>query len=231
MFGNKKLKNDLSAALGQCSNLEHLLSEAGSVESTLRTRVQNLEQLHSGEQEESNRLRNELDSAASDLSRCRDSLAALDAQATQQQNEAGNLNLHMDKIRASVENIMGDLASSAQCISGVNSSLEEVNNAFSGVKALTSEVKEIANQTNLLALNAAIEAARAGEQGRGFAVVADEVRKLSEKSSSAAAGIEGMTVALNAQTTTMNSKLEEGMSQIIKSVDRVEETLTMLIQR
>jgi uncharacterized protein Yka (UPF0111/DUF47 family) len=112
-----------------------------------------------------------------------------------------------------IERISGNLRQMAERTQDTAAKVEHLNERTSQIGGIVNLIKEIADQTNLLALNAAIEAARAGEQGRGFAVVADEVRKLAERTTAATGEISGLVSAIQQETLDVKAMMEVSPQQ------------------
>jgi len=128
----------------------------------------------------------------------------------------------------SLSRLIGEVSVVETTVREIAESVQQFVDSTVAITNMTREVKDIADQTNLLALNAAIEAARAGEQGRGFAVVADEVRKLAEKSAGSASEIDAITRALTQRSDAVQRSIQNGLEHLASSQDSMEAVAMVL---
>jgi hypothetical protein len=209
MFGKqKKLNEQLEqqvASLGrEKKELTSALAQTANERDALRKELEDL----AAKQQLSGGLFRNMTHFGDSFLELQRSLAGLANTMKEEKQHAASAAGASDSGREVIHEIASNLHSVAEKTQQTARSVETLNERAGQIGGIVQLIKEIADQTNLLALNAAIEAARAGEQGRGFAVVADEVRKLAERTSTATSEISSLVASIQTEIHGAKTQME-----------------------
>lgn len=165
----------------------------------------------------------EVSSQASTVATAGEEMAATSQDIASNCNSAAESSRHANQLATSgadiVQGTVNGMARIAERVRATATNVENLGSRSNEIGAIVGTIEDIADQTNLLALNAAIEAARAGEQGRGFAVVADEVRALAERTTRATKEIGSMIKAIQAETKQAVASMEVGVNEVERGTE------------
>ncbi|SOB92626.1 methyl-accepting chemotaxis protein [Ureibacillus xyleni] len=223
-----KMKTNLQELIKNIqSNAEHLTMSAeelsASTEEMTATsediayRISETAEIAATSATASNESSKAMDETASGIQRIAESTQALNQNAQDTSTTAFNGSKTVEKAQSQMKVIKDSTTLVNDLVQKLSKQSEEIGN-------ITQVITNITDQTNLLALNAAIEAARAGEHGKGFAVVADEVRKLAEESKVSASKIVELTNIIKADTENVEKAVSNSLHSVSEGVDIITES-------
>ncbi|KKL01893.1 HAMP domain-containing protein [Rheinheimera mesophila] len=217
--GGDEIADLLKALARMQTQLHQLMSQiktaAADLSGASSTVASTTEQL-SASAEEQSRASSSIAAAVEQLSVSIDSVSANASEARTIAGKSGQQAQQSSKV---INDTVASMERIAQVVRSASSRIEELGKQSEQISSIVNVIKGIADQTNLLALNAAIEAARAGEQGRGFAVVADEVRLLAQRTTQSTTEISGMIDVILSGTVDAVGQMSTGVEQVNMGVE------------
>lgn len=217
--GEDEVAQLLQALSRMQTQLHQLMSQiktaAADLSGASSTVASTTEQL-SASAEEQSRASSSIAAAVEELSVSIDSVSA---NASEAQTIAGKSGQQAQQSSKVINDTVASMERIAQVVRSASGRIEELGKQSEQISSIVNVIKGIADQTNLLALNAAIEAARAGEQGRGFAVVADEVRLLAQRTTQSTTEISGMIDVILSGTVDAVGQMSTGVEQVNMGVE------------